>query len=169
MAHDQANMPDCPQQWHWYASTDGETYPIGPCTSREAVLTAAVGHDSFEAPSGDTPVATIYVIEARRRDLRIADFIATEQVLELIEEAPPNFLDLHEDDEGPFFDATEVQRADLLARLRQTCDDWQAAHGLTFTTRTFAEVRHAERLQIAPSPGNETKDLSGLRAGKAHA
>ncbi|SOC11362.1 hypothetical protein SAMN05877809_105267 [Rhodobacter sp. JA431] len=156
-------------RWHWYAGTDAEAYPIGPCASREEALAAAVGHDSFEDPSGGTPVAAIYIVEARTHDLRIADFIATEQMLELVEEAPPNLFHLHEDDEGPFFDATEAQQADLLARLRQACDDWQNAHGLTFTTHTFAETRNEELVQIAPSPVSKTSDQSGLRKENAHA
>ena len=40
--------------------------------------------------------------------------------------------------------ATAEQKADLEARLKRACDEWQAAHGLVFKTYMFTASRKDE-------------------------
>lgn len=143
--------------WKWYAGTNEEHMIYGPCDTREEVIEEGrqdrVGE--FQNDDGEWMVG-LHVVEARSAPLRFADWIDFDG---LIERADESVLDSDrassEFDEGPFFDPTPVQSADLEARIKQACDDWQTAHGLVFTCQTFSHTRN-HGYAVAPHPNDDT-------------
>ena len=58
-------------------------------------------------------------------------------------------------DGGPWFLTTPAQANDLETRIKKACDEWQAAHGLVFTTAPFSHTRNDE--YVALNPEDEEK------------
>lgn len=154
--------------WQWYSGRDDENFSFGPCDTREEAIRLAVEDGMCEERSADDPEVWenhIHLIEAQSAPLRLADWIATDTLLERADEAVADSdRACYEHDDGPWFEATPEQEADLAARLRRACDEWQAAHGLTFTCRTFSASRNAEFVivpqlrELLPAPAAEGGD-----------
>lgn len=156
--------------WKWWAGSDEELFQIGPCSSREEAIREAVSDGLCEqairqavldgvdeAPTEDNPEAyehQIYLIEAQQAPLRLADWIGANDALEKAEEWVADSDRATEYDEGPWFEATPEQEADLVARLRRACDEWQAAHGLTFTAFSFSATRTRDYV-VVPAGSSE--------------
>ncbi len=140
--------------WEWWASRDAEIYRIGPCKSRDEVIAEAThAGEGIEGTAEDgSHIVTFYIVEAQRGNLRLADWIGAEDALERADESVADSdVTGSEADEPPYFKATPDQEADLAARLRRACDDWQEAHGLTFTCATFSASRNEETITV-PDP-----------------
>jgi len=139
--------------WRWFASTDEEWMPYGPRLTREQVIADAESGCAGEFLADDGLWKLAFQIwEARQDPLRLADWFGADRALERAEEqlydsdrVSPDFED------GPFFDATPEQEADLTERLKRACDEWQVAHGLVFTCQTFSATRRSERV-VLPHP-----------------
>ncbi|MFC3569170.1 hypothetical protein [Paracoccus simplex] len=151
--------------WQWWAGRDDENFSFGPCNTREEAIRLAVEDGMCEESSADDPEVWenhIHLIEAQQAPLRLADWIGTDTLLERADEAVADSDRVcYEHDDGPWFEATTEQEADLAARLRRACDEWQTAHGLTFTCRTFSASCNAEFVivpqlrELLPAPTAE--------------
>ncbi|ATQ56172.1 hypothetical protein [Paracoccus yeei] len=152
----QANVP-----WQWWAGPDDEYFKIGPCATREAAIQEAVNDGLCERRSEDNPEVwenCIHLVEAQQAPLRLADWIGADTALERADECLSDSDRVScEYDDGPWFECTPAQEADLAARLRRACDEWQAAHGLIFTSTTFSATRNAEFV-VVPSPVRKGDD-----------
>ncbi|WP_353429219.1 hypothetical protein [Paracoccus denitrificans] len=162
-ASDTADVP-----WQWYSGRNDENFSFGPCDTREEAIRLAVEDGMCEERSADDPEVWenhIHLVEAQSAPLRLADWIGTDTLLERADEAVADSDRIcHEHGDGPWFEATPEQEADLAARLCRACDEWQAAHGLTFTCRTFSATRNAEFVivpqlrELLPAPAAEGGD-----------
>lgn len=130
-----------PWLWHHALHDDSELWSAGFATLAEAVADGRAEHDG-----------AFYVQQASNPPLRLAEWIDVETMLECADESVLNGDRAHaEFDEGPFFDATPEQVADLETRLKHACDEWQAAHALAFTCRTFEMVGSAQLVPALPA------------------
>lgn len=141
-------------EWGWWAGTNEEWMTVGPCATREHAIDEMVqdGSGEFLDNSQDPPVwkNSIYVCEARQDPLRLADWIGADWILERADESLADSDRVScEHDDGPWFEATPEQEEDLKERLKRACDEWQEAHGLSFTSQTFSHSRNAESLIVA--------------------
>lgn len=139
--------------WRWWAGENEEWMTVGPCATRDDVIAEATDArlGEFESETGRTMLG-FTVVEARTDPLRLADWLVHDEVLVFAEDA---LLDSDrvnaEFDEGPWFEASEEQQADLIDRLKRACDEWQEAHGLVFAPSTFSATRSQEHVTIDPS------------------
>lgn len=62
-------------------------------------------------------------------------------------------------DEGPWFDPPPEAIADLTARLRRVCDEWQADHKLVFTCRTFERMGGFEEVLFNADEGDFGEEI----------
>jgi len=124
--------------WKWWAGPDEEWFEVGPCETREQAFDEA--KDYFEGEG-------FHIIEARNPPLRLSEWADIKNILEHAEDNLEDSDRTNENDNGPWFEATKAQRADLADRIKRACDEWQDAHGLVFTTTTFAEARNAEYIE----------------------
>lgn len=142
--------------WRWWGGYEEEWCVYGPFLTRDEVIAAAQKDrlGEFQAEDG-TWMTGIYICEARQDPLRLADWIDAE---ELLERADDNLVDSDrtgaECDDGPWFEATPEQQRDLVERVKRACDEWQAAHSLVFTSKTFSASRKHEHL-VVPRAGAE--------------
>lgn len=150
--------------WEWWAGKDEEYYTVGPCASREQAIQEAIDDGICEWPVDGSDPETwehrIHLIEAQQAPLRLADWIGAADALEKAEEWVAESDRATEYDEGPWFDATPEQDADLVTRLRRACDEWQAAHGLTFNVRSFSAVRTNDFV-VVPAGRSEPPAVGG--------
>lgn len=131
-----------PWLWHHARHDDSELWSAGFATLAEAVADGRAQHDG-----------AFYVQQASNPPLRLADWIDLETLLERADEAVLESDRAHaEFDEGPFFEASTKQLDDLETRLKRACDEWQAAHALVFTCRTFQMVGPAQLVPAPPVP-----------------
>ena len=121
--------------WTWWSGRDGENYTDANDT-RDAAIAALEGEGG-------------YIIEARQDPLDLSDYLDAADLLERAEEAA---FDQANEDGDPIFDAKPEQIADLEARLKRACDEWQAAHGLVFTPWCFTASRNRERIAATYNP-----------------
>lgn len=121
-------------EWSWYSGFDEESYGFGPFGSRQEALADVEGYDR-----------TIYLVEARKATVFLADYIDTDR---LIEEANESAYDLMGEDAEPLFEISAEAESDLLQRLKTAALEWQAYHKLKFIPWRFTETRNAEA--IAP-------------------
>lgn len=128
----------------------------GPCATRdEAIEDARLDAcGEFQDEDGTWKVG-VHVVEARQDPLRLADWIDVERMLECAEDqlAESDRVS-YEHDDGPWFEATKEQEADIVKRIERACDEWQAAHGLVFTCRTFSASRNHESV-VVPHPNDD--------------
>lgn len=142
-------------EWAWWAGRDDEFFTVGPCTSREEAISAAVRDGCCEdrADDGEGFVNRIYLVEAQNAPLRLADFIDVEQMIERADEdiGESDRVSYEFGDEPPYFDPTPEQTADLTQRVKAAVEAWQDAHGITVTTCTFSATRNREFV-VLPAP-----------------
>lgn len=142
--------------WRWWGGYQEEWCVYGPYLTRNEVIVEAQEDalGEFQAEDGTWKIG-VFICEARQDPLRLADWINIEDMLERAEAI---LCDSHrvgsEGDEGPFFDATPEQEIDLTERIKRACDEWQAAHGLVFTCKTFSASRNREHV-VVPRAGAE--------------
>lgn len=156
-------MTETNEGWAWWAGR-GEWKTVGPCATREQAINEAVDSEAghFEWVIEPTRYALAFeVCEAKNDPLRIADWIA-DDLLEYAEDQIWNSdRASSEYDDGPVFDCSPEQAADLKERIARACDEWQAAHGLVFTCNTFSDVRNAENVRVERDVAPEKKDAEG--------
>lgn len=146
-------------EWKWWAGTNEEWMQIGPCDTREQAIAEAQYDASGEFTDDEDGRWKVgfHVVEARQDPLRLADWIGLPNLLERADESLVDSDRVScEYDDGPWFEATPAQEADLIERIRQACDDWQTAHGLTFKTQTFSDSRNAEYV-VVPHPDGDAE------------
>lgn len=151
-----------PNYWGWWAGPNEEICTIGPYDSRDEVVAAAKSERLGEFQDDeDVWKLGFHICEAEKAPLRLADWIEADRLLERAEEALSDSDRVGCDgDDGPWFEATKEQEADLEKRIAAACDEWQAAHGLVFTCMTFSNSRHHEHVVCAhplddgPLPSN---------------
>lgn len=121
--------------WEWWIGSTNEVYEEGPFATKGEAMAAG----SRDFPDG------FYICEASNPPVRLSDYAPVEEFLEYAEEqlADSSRCSI-EHDEYPCFDVTAEQRADLEGRMKRACDEWQAAHDLVFTVRTFDATRNNE-------------------------
>lgn len=133
--------------WKWfYAGHDEAENWQGPYDTREAAIKAGLSdldeHD------------VIWVAEASNPKVMLADWIDADELIERASEAIMDSDRVSSEHDEDVFSVTPEQGADLAARIRQSCHDWQSAHGLIFTVHTFADMRSPEAVQRPdPAPG----------------
>ncbi|MFG1331226.1 hypothetical protein V5F41_08215 [Xanthobacter autotrophicus] len=146
--------------WGWWAGQDEEVCTIGPCGSRDEVIAEAKAERLGEFQDDeDVWKLKFHICEAEKAPLRLSDWIDFDDLMDRAEEAMSDSDRVGCDgDEGPWFDATKEQQADLEKRIHAACNEWQTDHGLVFTCMTFSSIRHDEQvvcshpLDDAPSP-----------------
>lgn len=135
--------------WQWWAGTDEEWCTVGPEDSREAIIQAATNDSLGENDDDNSWKLSFHIVEARQDPLRLADWIEAD---DLLDRAEDNVADsdrvTSEYDDGPYFECTSDQKRDLRERIERACDEWQAAHGLVFTCRTFSHTRNNEHVVV---------------------
>lgn len=148
---DEAAKPDpggpaMREGWQWWAGTNDEWFTYGPFATRQEALDEALS-DGVEG---------VFLVEALNPPLRLADWVEAYRLLERAEEVISDSDRVAaENDDGPFFECTPEQEKDLKARIERACDDWQAAHGLVFTCKTFDRQRNNEYVPL-PAPPEPT-------------
>lgn len=146
--------------WGWWAGSNEEYCTIGPCGSREEVIAAARSEamGEFQDNAGAWKLS-FFICEAEQRPLRLADWIEVDRLLERADEDLSDSDRVGaECDDGPWFEATKEQEADLAARIASACDQWQAAHKLVFTCRTFSASRNHEHV-VCPHPEGDHENI----------
>jgi hypothetical protein len=130
-------MTDNDKGWKWYSGQSDE-YFSDEHETREAAIAALDGERG-------------YICEARQDPLRLADFLPdADGVLAQFDD---NADDQKGEDGDPIFGASDEQKADLLARLKIACDDWQDAHSLVFVPWVFSQVRNQEEIEPTAPAG----------------
>ena len=133
-----ADTDSAKELWYHAAYDDSESWHGACATREEAIAEGKAEHDS-----------SFYICSASSPPLRLADWINADQVLEQAEEQLfESDRVASECDDGPWFEVTPDQRRDLVERLQRACDEWQAAHGLVFTCRTFEHMSPPERIDL---------------------
>lgn len=143
--------------WKWFSGTNEEYFAHGPFDTREEAIQAAQEDACGEFQDDDgTWKVGVHLVEARQDPLRLADWIDVQRMMECAEEdlGESDRVCYEFDDDPPYFESTREQQADLERRIKLACDEWQAAHGLTFTVRTFSASRNHDHV-VVPHPNNE--------------
>jgi hypothetical protein len=136
--------------WQWWAGSTEEWCTVGPENTREAIIQAATNDTlgEFQHEEGGWNLG-FHIVEARSDPLRLADWIESDRLLERAEDSMADSdRTSSEYDDGPWFDCTPEQEKDLEARVKRACDEWQAAHGLTFACATFSHTRNNEHVVV---------------------
>lgn len=147
-------MSETKSEWKWWAGDDEQLMTIGPCDTRDDAIAEAQSQQigEFEDENGEWKLS-FYVVEARQDPLRLADWIGADDLLGRAEDGVYDSARISSEcDDGPFFEVTPEQEADLAKRIREACDQWQAAHGLVFRCNTFSHQRNGEDVVIDPLP-----------------
>lgn len=116
--------------WFWWSSTDEEHFD-GPFKTRDAAIA------NLDGDLG-------WVCEAHQSPLRLALYVDVETLLENAEDTAS---DLSNEDGDPIFDPSPEQTADLQARIKRACDEWQDAHGIQFIPWSFTDIRNKESIE----------------------
>lgn len=144
--------------WKWWAGNNDETFSCGPHATRDDAIKDAVKSGMFDHGPGIDGKwrSVIYLAEARQDCIRIADWIGANHAVNNAEcEIADSDRIFSECDPGPIFYCTTEQSADLAARLKSACDEWQAAHGLVFTANTFSAARNHATVVIDLPPDEQ--------------
>lgn len=144
------------ENYKWYGGYNDEECQYGPYSAKEEVISEAVDDrmGEFQDEDGKWKIG-VHICEARNEPLRLADWVESDRLLERADE------DVYESDrvsgdydDGIVFKCTPEQERDLQQRIKAACDEWQAAHGLVFTVRTFSHTRSHEYVVVdAPELG----------------
>lgn len=127
------------EEWHWYHAIHEEGSYSGKCPSREDAISE--GMNDWGDEHG------FWIAEATNPSVKLFDYIDVHRIVEDAEEA------VFEDDRASaewddiVFKVTPDQKADLAARIKAACDEWEAANGLTFTVNTFKDMRNVEYIE----------------------
>lgn len=137
-------------KWEWWAGTNEEEFRYGPHNSREDAISEAQSDASGEFQDNDGVWKVgVHIVEACNPPLLLSRYFRTDDILERAEETLSDSDRVGaEGDEGPWFECTVAQDRDLQDRVRRAIDEWQAAHGLVFTCRTFAGMRNDEYVVV---------------------
>jgi len=135
--------------WQWWAGDNEEMFSVGPYSSKKEAIAEAIGQctGEFEGDDGKWRLG-IHVVEARHDPLRLADWIGADRLLERVEEDIFENDTAAEDYVGPYVNCTPEQEADLVARVRRVCDDWQAENGVVISMITFTATRNADYIVV---------------------
>lgn len=134
---------ECP--WQWWAGSSDEWCTVGPEGSREEIIQAATNDSLGETDDDGSWKLVFHIVEARQDDLRLADWIESDRLLERAEDSMADSdRTSSEYDDGPWFECSPEQEKDLEERVKRACDEWQAAHGLKFSCPTFSHTRNNE-------------------------
>jgi len=147
-----ATRPDCYKKpepvWQWYAGGDGESYPVGPEDSREAIIEAGrenYGEDAF------------YIIEAAKGSMEQYLPSAGDIIEQMCERA---------DDNGAFGeDYCEIttDTKEVEAKLDAVLKGWFDRHSIIFPTPwAFDSTRNAETI---PAIVAEAETAAEMEAG----
>lgn len=150
-------MTNANDGWAWWSGHDEEWMNCGPCDTREEAIEEARQDacGEFQDEADGKWKVSVYVVEARQDPLRLADWIETDRLLERAEESLYDSDRVSgEHDDGPWFECTKEQEADLAARIKRACDEWQEAHGLVFTSQTFSASRNHDHV-VVPHPNDD--------------
>jgi hypothetical protein len=131
-------------KWFWWASTDEENYHIGPCNTRDEVIETAINDELGMDDVDGRWVSRFWITEAQQHPVMLSEFIDVDRMVECADE---DFFDsdlVGDGQDAPFFKTTMDQDADLIARIKTACDEWQAAHNLVFKPWAFTAQRHGE-------------------------
>jgi len=123
--------------WPWYHANTEDSSWSGPYeTKDEAIASGNVewGGDSF------------YVAQAINPPVMLSDWVSVEILLEHAEGSifDNDRADYEWDDQ--IFTCSPEQERDLIARVKTACDEWQAAHGLSFKCNTFERMTGPEKI-----------------------
>lgn len=143
--------------WKWFSGTNDESFAHGLFDTREEVIQAAQDDACGEfQDADDTWKVGVHLVEARQDPLRLGEWIDVERMLERAEEdlGESDRVCYEFDDDPPYFESTREQQADLKTRIKRACDEWQAAHNLVFTVRTFSASRNNDFV-IVPHPNDK--------------
>lgn len=143
-------------EWAWYASDDAENYTVGPEPNRDAIVSAARDEELGFIEENGKPELRFWIVEARKADLRIADFCLPSDLFEHAEDEADSLDYGGVDQMEEVFTCSQEHQADLKARLRAACEEWQQAHGLSWRSWAFSETRNEETVTI-----DLTEDESG--------
>lgn len=146
----QTHVPAMEAPWQWWAGSTEEWCTVGPENTREAIIQAATNDSlgEFQHEEGGWNLG-FHIVEARSDPLRLADWIESDRLLERAEDSMADSdRTSSEYDDGPWFDCTPEQEKDLEERIKRACDEWQAAHGLTFACATFSHTRNQEHIVV---------------------
>lgn len=135
-------------KWQWWAGSDESWMTVGPCATREQVISEAVSDGLYENHDG------FYVIEAikGRVDLS-AQFDATYW----LEQAHERLHEDLADENGDGFDIiTSADDIEALQKaVRAAISKWQAERRITVTTTRFTHTRNAEWVPVSTSEGEQ--------------
>lgn len=133
--------------WFWFASNNQEDYAIGPFADRDEAIATAISDEL--GLDDDNGSQHFWIAEGHQPPLRLADWFDSDRFLETCNDALWDSDRVsYEHDDGDIFSCTRDQGADLIARLKAACDEWQAAHNLTFNVRTFSAMRNMESISL---------------------
>lgn len=140
-------MTDAPNEWRWWCSSDAETYQ-GPHFTREDAIAAGLDYSMGEhRDESGKLMCHFYIAEARQAPLLLSDWIDVERmIIDADETLSESDRTAAECDEGPFFEVSSEQHNDLEARIKAACNEWQKAHALVFTCKTFSDSRNQETI-----------------------
>jgi len=120
----------------WYHTQDIEGVWHGKCSTREEAI--AEGRSDYDGEG-------FYVVWATNPPIQLGDWVEADRLLERASDvlSDSDRVCYEFDDNTPFI-CTPDQERDLEARIKQACNEWQAAHGLIFTVNTFENVGDRE-------------------------
>ena len=134
-------------EFFWYASTDEESYTIGPCDTRDEVIQYATDSELGYNYGDENPVMRFHIIEASKPVFNLADYFDVEDWFESLENGAVYDLG-NPDGDGVLSSATGPQVDDLQVRVRETIKKWQEDHAIHFDVWQFATTRNGEWLEI---------------------
>ena len=125
-------------EWNWYYARHEEGPYQGPYGSRDEAITEGRG----DLCDGDA----FWITKATNPPVKLSEWIEADRALELADERIMDSDRCASEFDETIFGATQEQQDDLTARLKRACDEWQAAHGLTFHANTFDKMAATEAI-----------------------
>jgi hypothetical protein len=137
-------MSDKVERWEWWASSDEEMYTIGPCVSREEVISEAIESELGFDYDAEVPACKFHIVEAMKWDIQLADYFEVGEWFERLEEG--DFSDLGEPEgyDGLLSHIKDDVATDLEAAVRAAVAEWQKRHAIKITPWKFGKTRNGE-------------------------
>ena len=126
--------------WKWWASRDGETYYVGPCDSRDHVISDA--RESGFAEDGED----FHICEAKQDPIDFSVYFDADGFLEGADEGA---MDDYGGENGPDTfsdDISKEQMHDLEQCVRLTISRWQKRHSIAPKPWVFTSQRNEETI-----------------------